>query len=147
MLALKYSGRVIYFFRQFHHRVKVGKNKALYRTAGLIRSACIKTIRVSPNPSSPEKPVHSRTRGGIRLIRFSVSSMEDSAIIGPIKFAWSNKWDEPIPHIHEFGGTFASRFSYFATYPKRSYMGHTLDKLRRQGVIPRQFAASIARIL
>lgn len=147
MLALKYSGRVIYFFRQFHHRVRVAKNKALYRTAGLIRSACIKTIRVSANPAPPGMPVRSRTRAGLRLIRFSVSSMEDSALIGPIKFGWSNSWDEPVPHIHEFGGTFMSRFSYFATYPQRSYMGFTLNKLRRQGVIPRMFAASVARII
>ncbi len=147
MLALKYSGRVIYFFRQFHHRVKVAKNKALYRTAGLIRSACIRSIRVSPRPSTPGQPVHSRTRSGLRLIRFAVSSTEDSALIGPIKFGNSNRWDEPVPHIHEFGGTFTSIWSYFATYPQRSYMGFTLDKLRRQGVIPRQFATSIARII
>lgn len=147
MLALKYSGRVIYFFRQFHHRVKIAKNKALYRTAGLIRSACIKTIRVSPNSSPPGTPVRSRTRGGIRLIRFAVSSSGESALIGPIKFSYSNQWDEPVPHIHEFGGVFASRFSYFARYPQRSYMAHTLQKLKRQRAIPTTFAASIARII
>lgn len=144
MLALKYSGKVQFFFTKFYKRVRTGKHKALYRVSGLIMSACKRTIRISQRASSPGQPVHSRTRGGIRTIRFAVFG--DSSVIGPLKFAGSNFFDEPVPHIHEFGGTFVSHY-YYSQYPARPYMSVTLDRLNRQGVLPRQFSITMARII
>lgn len=144
MLALKYSGKIQFFFEKFHRRVRIARNQALYRTAGLIRAACRRTIRVRARASNPPSPPHAHTRGGIREIRFSVFG--DSAIIGPIKFAGSNFFDQPVPHIHEFGGTYIAR-RFLATYPERPYMSATLRRLHEQGAIPRQFSAVVARIL
>jgi len=144
VLAIKYSGRVQFFFEKFRKRVRIARNQALYRTAGLIRTACRRTIRVRSGPGKAPNPPHAHTRGGIREIRFSVFG--DSAIIGPIKFAGSNFFDQPVPHIHEFGGTYIAR-RFLATYPQRSYMSATLKRLEQQGAIPRQFSAVVARIL
>jgi len=148
MLAVKYSGRVEFFFQKLNRRKKIAKNVALYRTAGLVRTTARRMIRVSQNPARPGHPVHSRTRGGLRSIMFSVSSTETSAIVGPIKFYGSNRWDEPQPHIHEFGGVFVNMYRhFFARYPKRPYMSKTIEKLNKQGVIPRQFGLSLAQII
>lgn len=144
MFSLKYSARIQFFFEKFRKRVRIARNVALYRTAGLIRTACRRTIRVRKNASTPRFPVHAHTRGGIREIRFSVFG--DSAIIGPVKFPGSNFFDQPVPHIHEFGGTFVARY-YVSDYPERPYMSTTLKRLHSQNLIPRQFATHVARIL
>ena len=147
MLAVKYSGRVEYFFHKLNQRKAIAKNRALYRVSGLVMSNAKRMIRVSPRPAQPGKPVHSRTRGGLRTIRFSVSTSETSSIIGSMKFYGSNKWDEPQPHIHEFGGWFQNRRHYYANYPKRSYVAAALEKLKKEGIIPRQFGITMANII
>lgn len=146
MFSLKYSGRVLFYTQKLTQRVKIARNRALYRTAGLIRTATRRSMRVRPGPSSPDTPPHAHTRSGLREIRFVVDVGEGAAIIGPLKFNSSRFFDQPVPHIHEFGGIFLARRGYWR-YPKRSYMKYTLDKLIANGKIPRQFAASMAEII
>jgi hypothetical protein len=143
---MKYSGRVLFYVQKLTQRVRVAKNRALYRTAGLIRTATKRSLRIRRGASRPPAPPHAHTRGGLREIRFIVDEAQGAALIGPLKFGTSNFFNEPVPHMHEFGGMFIARRGYWR-YPKRSYMKYTLDKLVASGKIPREFSASIAEIL
>ena len=143
MLGVKYSGKVIYFFDKLSMKVRVEKNNMLYRLAGYVRTTARRTIRERPGPSTPGKPPHAHMREGLRNIQFAVNG--DQAVIGPVKFPWSNWFNEPTPHIHEFGGTYFSRTA-IADYPQRPYMSVALQKLRDRGIIPRQISATIATV-
>lgn len=143
MMLVNYRlGKINIYIGSFQSRVKSAKNKALYRTAGLIKTASKRSMRMRQGPSRPETPPHAHTRGGLRVIEFYVGN--DFAIVGPVRFAGSNFFDQPVPHVHEFGGTFSTTRG-FSTYPERSFMGSTLNKLKSAGSIPRQFKVSVGR--
>ena len=68
----------------------------------------------------------------------------NGALIGPVKFPTSNFFNEPVTHIHEFGGVFFSRFGMWS-YPERSYMYYTLKQLHASNKINKRFSATMAR--
>ena len=148
---MRYRTKVQFLISKLHRRVRAGKNRALYRTAGLIRATARNNVlRVRKGTATPGKPPHSHTRGGLRVIQFHVSN--DKAIIGPLKFPRSSDWNEPVTHIHEFGGVFFRRYKKTSTirraiYPERSFMGTTLKRLMDKDKIPKQFRVSIAELL
>lgn len=144
---MRYSARTVFYFSKLHRRVKIGRNRGLYRVAGLIRTATKRSMRLRPKgtTSRPDHPPHAHVPNGLRVIQFSVFG--NSAIVGPMKFPNSRFWDEPVTHIHEFGGTYISSKGIIARYPERSYMGTTLRRLMERGKIPREFSVSIAEAL
>lgn len=142
---MRYSAKTIFYFNKLGKQVKVGRNRALYRVAGLIRTATKRSMRLRAGAAKPGSPPHAHRNPGLRAIQFHVRG--NSAIVGPVRFPGSNFWDSPVTHIHEFGGVFVSRKGMMARYPKRSYMGVTLERLMRSGKIPRQFSVSIAEVL
>lgn len=141
-MTLKATFKGIFYLQKFQYTVDKGKRKGLRGVAALIRGACIRSLRISKRTSSPGNPPFAKSRGGLRVIQFDVYG--DTAVIGPIKFAGSNFFNQPVPHIHEFGGTFYSRLKYFQ-YPERSYMNHTLKQLIARGAIPREFSVGMGR--
>lgn len=137
----------MYFNLRFNNvtrRVKRGKRNALYQVAGLVRTATKRSMRTRAGPSRPGSPPHAHTRGGLRVINFVVDEAANAALVGPIKFPGSNFFNEPVPHIQEFGGNFSHRRRFFY-YPPRSYMNYTVEKLKRTGKIPKAFAVNIGR--
>ncbi len=146
MIGVKYNARLLFYFQKLKSRVRIARNKALYRTAGLIRTSTKRSMRLRRGPSRPGTPPHAHTRMGLRVIEFIVDDAAGAAMIGPLKFPGSNYFNEPVPFIEEFGGRFISRRSY-ATYPERSFMYYTLKKLVASGKIPTEFAVSMAQVL
>ncbi len=134
--------REIFYLQKFNYTVDKGKTKGLRGVAALIRGACIRTLRVSKRTAPAGHPPFAKTRGGLRIIEYTV--YRNGAIIGPVKFPGSNFFNEPVPHIHEFGGTYFSRKAYYQ-YPERSFMNHTLKQLIARGKIPKEFSVSMAR--
>jgi len=146
MFSLKYSGRTIFYFQKLNTQVRVARSRGLYRVAGLIRTASKRSMRLRLGASRPGTPPHAHTRAGLRVIEFVVDEAAGAAIVGPVKFPGSNYFNEPVTFVHEFGGIFISRRNY-STYPERSYMYHTLQRLQSAGLIPRQFAVAMGRVL
>lgn len=132
----------IFYLQKFTYTVDKGKRRGLNKVAALVRASCIRTLRISKRTSPPGSPPFAKTRGGLRVIEFV--TYQDLAIVGPVKFPNSNFFNQPVPHIHEFGGTFFSQKAYF-NYPERSYMGHTLKQLIAKGAIPREFSVYMGR--
>ena len=135
--------RAVFYLQKFQYTVDKGKQRGLRNVAALIRGACIRTLRVSRKTAPAGHPPYAKTRGGLRVIEFSV--YRNGAIIGPVKFPSSDFFNQPVPHIHEFGGLFFSRSKYF-NYPQRSYMNHTLKQLIARGKIPKEFSVGMARL-
>lgn len=127
--------RATFYLQKFTYTVDRGKKRSLNRVAALVRASCIRTLRISQQTSPPGSPPFAKTRGGLRVIEYV--TFQDTAIVGPVKFPGSDFFNQPVPHIHEFGGTFFSKRAYF-NYPERSYMGHTLNQLIARGAIPRE---------
>jgi hypothetical protein len=143
---MKYSAKTIFYVQRLNKRVREGRNVALYRTAGLIRTSSKRSMRLRVGASRPMTPPHAHTRGGLRQIEFVVDQAAGAAIVGPIKFSGSRFFDQPVPHIQEFGGVFINRRGYWK-YPERSYMYYTLKRLQTAGKINRQFSVSMATIV
>ena len=146
MFSVKYSGKTIWYTQKLSQRVRIAKDAALYRAAGFIRTAAKRSMRVRRGASRPGTPPHAHTRTGLRQIQFIVDQQAGAALIGPIKFSGSNFFDQPVPYIQEFGGIFRSR-KRSVTYPERSYMKYTLNRLVASGQLSRDFNYSMARIL
>lgn len=152
MLQLKYSARVFFYIQKFAQRVKVAEDKGLYRVAGLIRTATIRSMRTRTGPSAPGTPPHAHVPSstGLRAIKFDVNTRLTQAFIGPIKFPRSNYFNEPATYIQEFGGIFEGRFRIRrrpAVYPQRSYMYTTVKRLAERGKIAKEFAVGMAELL
>lgn len=141
-MSLRTFFRAVFYTTKFNRAVAKGKTAGLERLAAYIRGAAIRTLRISQRTSSPGNPPYAKTRGGLRIMKYTV--YKNGAIIGPVKFPGSNFFNQPIPHIHEFGGTFFSRKGYYR-YPQRSYQGHTLRQLQKRGAIPKEFSVGVAR--
>jgi len=73
---IKYSAKINFYLNKVHRRVKTGRNRALYRTAGLIRTSAKRNLRIRSGPSRPGKPPHAHRRGGLRVIQFHVSAIK-----------------------------------------------------------------------
>ena len=146
MIRVRYSSKTTLFFERLKAKKNRGKRDAIYSVSGLIARSAKQSLRIRPGPSRPGAVPHAHTRGGLRVIMFAVD--RNKSIIGPIRFPRSRKYNEPAPHIHEFGKTVIDlRRGKVVTYAKRPFMSTTLDRLNKKGLIPRQFSASIARII
>lgn len=143
---MKYSAKTIWYFQKLNQRVKVGKSRAIFRVAAYIRTSAKRSMRLRSGPSQAPAPPHAHTKAGLRAIEFAVDPSLESAIVGPVKFPGSNFFDSPVPHIHEFGGSYLARTGIYQ-YPQRPYMSTTLKRLHASGVIPRQYSASLAEVL
>lgn len=141
---MRFTVRTQYFFQKLNKRIKDAKIQGLYRVCGLIRSATRRSLRIAKGPSSPGKPPHAHTSGGLRIISFAVNG--NTGMIGPDKFSGSNTLNEPVTFVQEFGGTFSSKWGY-KLYPERSYMNSTLNRLHAQGLIGKEFSTTIAKVL
>lgn len=146
IIGAKYTAKTFFYLQKLNQRVRVAKIKALFQTAGLVRTATKRSMRLRGGASRSGTPPHAHTRAGLRQIEFVVDFAAGAAIIGPVKFPGSNYFNEPVPHIHEFGGIFLARRGYW-TYPQRSYMNYTLKKLVAAGRIPRQFSIAMGHVL
>lgn len=142
---MRYSAKTVFYWNKLYKRVKIGTYRALYRTAGLLRTASKRSMRLRPGPAKAGSPPHAHTANGLRVIEFAV--LGNTAIVGPKKFPGSNFWSQPVTHMHEFGGDYISRKGVLAHYPERSYMGITLRRLMAKGKISREFRISIAEAL
>jgi hypothetical protein len=144
---MKYNAKFVFYTAKLAKKVKLGTNRALYRTAGLIRTSERRIIRVKPGskPGKPGSPPHAHTAGGLRIVEFHVFG--NSAIVGPKKFPRSNWWNQPVTHMHEFGGQFISKKGLLANYPQRPYASLVLKRLMEKGKIPKQFGVTIAETL
>lgn len=137
----KYTFKGIFYLQKFDYTKEKAKKGGILSTCLYIAGACKRTLRVSKLTSSPGNPPFPKTTGGLRVIEVAV--YRNGGIIGPVKFPGSNFFNQPIPHIHEFGGTFYSRFGLWI-YPERSYMFRTLKQLKASNKINRRFSASMA---
>lgn len=102
-------------------------------------------MRTRDGASRPGTPPHAHTRGGLRVIKFDADVKADAGLVGPVKFPGSNFFNEPVPHIHEFGGEYVSRRS-IATYPERSFMWGPTKKLIRRGKIIKRYSVALGRL-
>lgn len=144
MLAAKISAHTRMKTSRVKKAVNDGTTRGLYRTAGLVRTASKRSMRLRAGASQAGSPPHAHTRLGLRIINFVVDKQAKSALVGPIKFSGSNFLNEPVPHALEFGGSYLTPYGV-SLYPQRSFMGHTLKKLHRAGLIHRNFSVSLAR--
>ena len=141
----KFIARSQFFFNKINPRVKRIKRDSLYQVSGLIKTACARSMRRRAGTSSPGKPPHVHTRGqGLRSIQFDVR--KDHSIVGAVKFRWSNFYNLPQPHVHEFGTRVRSIFGFKKTYSERSFMYSTVRRLAATGKISRKFRTTIGRI-
>ena len=146
MFGIRYSTKPLLYAQKMATRVRVAKSRALYQVAGLTRTAAKRSMRLRLGASTPGSPPHAHTRAGLRAIEFVVDEAAGAAIVGPVKFAGSNYFNEPVTYVHEFGGTFLASRGYWR-YPERSYMYYTLKKLVASGKIPREFTLAMGRII
>ena len=146
MMRVRYTSRTTLFIERLKARKNRAKRDAIYTVSGLIARSAKQSLRVRSGTSRPGAIPHAHTRGGLRVIMFAVDG--DRSIIGPIRFPRSKRYNEPAPYIHESGATVIDyRRGMIITFPKRPFMSRTLERLRRKGLIPKQFSASVARII
>jgi hypothetical protein len=145
---LRYNGKVLTFFKKLKTYYHPRFNNGIYGVCGLIRTSTKRSMRKRVGPSQAPFPPHAHAAGssGLRAIKFDVDRSRNSGLIGPVKFPGSNFFNEPIPHMHEFGGLYFHRGRGYS-YPERSYMWSTTKKLIAQGRIPRRFAVSMGEII
>jgi hypothetical protein len=147
MLRVKYQTRVKLFLQGLRVKKTRAKRNAIFSVSGLIATDAKRSLKVSPGKSKPFAIPKAHTKGGLRVIRFAVRPDGKESIIGPVKFPRSNRFNAAVPSIHEFGKTVIDiRRGKIRNYPPRPYMSRTLERLNRRGEIPKQFAASVARI-
>lgn len=143
MLRVSTKSRTVLFLERLKVRKNRAKKGAIYRVSGLIARTTKSSLRVRPGSARPGAIPHAHTRGGLRVIQFAVD--RNSSIIGPVRFPRSRQYNEPIPAIHEFGKLVIDQKGRIRKYPARPYMSKALKRLR--GKIPREFSASVARII
>jgi len=101
-------------------RVKVAADKAAFRSfshaAASIRKDAVASIEVSPDPSSPGDPPHTRRRLLPRAVRFAVD--KQGAVIGPTASIAGQ-----VGGTHEFGGQYKGE-----QYPERRFMFPALER-------------------
>ena len=139
---LKHYLKTQFFFSKFIRTVNKASDKGLFQVCALIRGATRRNIRRRRNPSTPGTPPSAHTAGGLRVIAYVIK--DRVGYVGPVKFAGSDFFNNTVPHIHEFGGTYLHKRGY-KQYPKRSYMEYTLKQLVAKGMIPRVFSIGMKR--
>ena len=146
MIRARYTSRTTLFIERLKARKNRAKRDAIYSVSGLIARSAKQSLRIRRGASRPGAIPHAHTKGGLRVIMFAVDT--NKSIIGPIRFPRSRRYNEPAPHIQEFGSSVIDyRAGKIITFPARPFMSVTLSRLRRKGLIPKQFSASIARII
>lgn len=134
MIAVKFKALKT---KNFFDRSKIEKaisrqERTVLRTMGFrIRQSARKLLGVrkyvnrkgEPNKSEPGKAPFGHERDGLRKIFYSYDTSERQMVVGPVKF----KAGKSVPALHEFGGTVTTRRGR-ARYPKRRFMGPTLEK-------------------
>lgn len=141
---MRIFSRVQFFTNHFQTRYRVARDKGLYQTCGLIRTASRKALRVRRGASIPGYPPHAHTRAGLREINFDVKGQQ--GIIGPRKFRGSNFFNQPVPRIQERGAVvYSLKRRAFYRYPERSYMYSTTRKLQSRGLIASRFRVTMSR--
>lgn len=145
-MPAKLRARTTFFLSRLRARKERAKRGAIYSTAGYIATSAKRRLRIRSGRSRRGAAPHAHTRGGLRMIQFAVDG--NSAIIGPVKFPRSNKFNEPVPSVHEFAKTVISlRTLRVYKFPERPYMGPTVKSLARRGFLNRRFSAKVARII
>lgn len=146
MLGVKYSTRLRWYIQSLKARKERGKRDAIYSVSGLIATTAKGMLRMRPGPSRPGASPHAHTRGGLRVIRFAVD--RNKSIIGPIRFPHSTQYNQPLPHIHEFGETvYSIRRAMFFRFARRPYMSKAIESLKRRNKIPRNFSVQLGKVL
>lgn len=101
-------------------RVKAAADKATFRNfshaAASIRKDAVQSIEVSPDPSPPGDPPHTRRRLLPRAVRFAVD--REGAVIGPAASV-----ARQVGNVHEFGGQYKGE-----QYPARPFMFPALER-------------------
>ena len=101
-------------------RVKGAADKAGFRNFGhaaaSIRKDAVASIEVSPDPSTPGSPPHTRRRLLPRALRFDQD--KKAGVIGPTASVAGR-----VGHTHEFGGPYKGE-----DYPERPYMLPALER-------------------
>jgi hypothetical protein len=101
-------------------RVKAAADKAAFRSfshaAASIRKDAVASIEVSPEPSPPGDPPHTRRRLLPRAMRFAVD--KQGAVIGPMASMAGQ-----VGGTHEFGGQYKGE-----QYPERPFMFPALER-------------------
>lgn len=142
----KFKSKTVFFFQRLMVSHRIAKDRGLSRIGALVRGALRRTLRVTADPrraSSPGTPPYCHTQGGLRVIAFDAGTRD--VIIGPVKFPGSNFFNQPVPHIHEFGGTYFSRKGFYQ-YPERSYESYTLRQLHARGLIPIEYSSEVRKL-
>jgi hypothetical protein len=142
-MRLKIAAKTVFFLQRLQTRHKIAKHKGLAKVGALVRGAVKRTLRVASGSSLPGRPPHCHTRGGLRVVEFATGSHD--VVIGPVKFAGSDFFNKPVPHVHEFGGTFYSRLGFYL-YPQRSYMYYTLKQLHAKRMIPKEYSTEVRKV-
>ena len=81
-------------------KAKAATIRNLGQAGAYIRGIAKRSIKVSPEPSEPGKPPHTRKGRLKRGILFAVEKARQSVVIGPAASEMGR-----IGHTHEFGGT------------------------------------------
>jgi hypothetical protein len=68
----------------------------LYKSAGLVRTFAIRSIKKSKKKSNPGQPPHHHTNPGLRLIKFEVDKVYETAIVSTIRFGETRGVNVPI---------------------------------------------------
>lgn len=92
--------------------------EVLKRMGAYVRSVARRKVRISPNPSRPNSPPHSRSGLLKKAILFGLEKRNNSVLIGP-----SDKLIGSSLSAHEFGGAYKKE-----RYPKRPLMGPSLKE-------------------
>lgn len=134
----------VVFVDRLNRRIKQSNNRALYKTAALIRLEARQSMRIRQKASHPGQPPSAHTRGGLREINFHVTG--NGAYIGPRKFPRSQFFNRPVPNIHERGGpaiNYRRTRIVLTRYPERSFMYRAVKTLARKGKLNSQFSYSL----
>ena len=115
--------------------------RAMKRVGALVRREGQDTMpRIVRTVSRPGEPPHRHktTKHSLRNIQFDYEPRNKGVVVGPVHFQSGDT-----PHLIEFGGVKVRRRaggrSRRMRYRKRPFMAPSLEKVRKENGIPRQF--------
>ena len=112
-------------------RAKRANIESLGHAGAAIRLTARRSIRRSPNPSTPGRPPHTRRGLLRRAIVYAVDKTRQMVTIGPGYGMVGRS-----ATAHEFGGKYKRQ-----NYERRAFMGPALQKIKNR--LPRSWARSI----
>lgn len=146
---MRFRVRLELSFRRLQQRIRIGSDRGLWQTVGLIRTDARRSMRFRKGPSAPGKPPTAHIPNGLREINFDVHY--PIGIVGPRKFRKSNFFTDTTPHMQEFGGTYLRLFKRGGTkpytFPERSFMWASVKKLQKNNLIQSRFNITLNRSL